>query len=135
MPAIFPGSPALRMPFAGGIRSKQSMIPVVKKALSLWPSGRRVSSSLAVALLDEVVHQLAGAVVHLDVERFNLAGEVVERHNGGDGDQKAERRRHQGLRDTARDCADTRGLLRGDLLEGVQNTDHRAEQADEGRRR
>src|ERR1700733_7109330 len=37
---------------------------------------------LAVALLDEVVHQLAGAVVHLDVERLYLAGKVVEGHNG-----------------------------------------------------
>ena len=93
------------------------------------------ADALPVALLDEVVDQLAGAVVHLDVERFHLAGEVVEGHNGRDGDEQAERRGDQGFRDTAGDCADTGGLLGRDLLEGVQNTDHRSEQADKRSRR
>src|SRR5258708_6242374 len=87
------------------------------------------------ALLDEVVHQFAGAVVHLDVERLHLTREVVERHNGRDGDEKTERRRYQSLRDTACNCADTGGLLRCNLLEGVQNTDHGAEQSDKRGRR
>src|SRR5258705_2232616 len=87
------------------------------------------------ALFDEVVHQFAGAGVHLDVERLHLAREVVERHNGRDGDEKTERRRYQSLRDTAGDCADTGGLLRCNLLEGVQNTDHGAEQPDKRSRR
>ena len=83
------------------------------------------------ALLDEVVDQFARGVVHLHVESFDASGEIVERHNGGDGDEQAERRGDQSFRDTAGDCADARGLLRGDLLEGVQNADDGAEQSDE----
>src|SRR5271155_4620696 len=60
----------------------------------------------AVALLDKVVDQLAGGVVHLHVEGFHLAGEVVEGHNRGDGHEQPESRGYQGLRDTAGDCAD-----------------------------
>ena len=84
-----------------------------------------------VALLDEVVDQFARGVVHLDVERFDTPGEVVEGHNGRDGHEQAERRGDQGFRNTAGDRADARGLLGGDLLEGVQNADDGAEQADE----
>ena len=87
-----------------------------------------------VALLDEVVDQFARGVIHFDVECFHTASEVVEGHDGGDGDEKSERRGDQGLRDTTGDCADAGGLLRGDLLEGVQDTDDGAEKADEGRR-
>ena len=87
---------------------------------------------LAVALLDEVVHQFAGAVVHLDVERLHLIGEEVECHDGGDGDEEAERGGDQGLGDTAGDRANARGLLQGDLLEGVEDTDDGPEQTDEG---
>src|SRR5882757_2707884 len=78
------------------------------------------TEALPVALLDEVVHQFTGTVVHLDVERLYLAGEVVERHNRRDGDEKTECRRYQSFRDTAGDCADTGGFLRCNLLEGVQ---------------
>src|SRR5207253_1861130 len=103
---------------------------VIPSVLLLHDSS--LTATLLVALLDEVVHQLAGAVIHLDVERLNLIGEVVEGHNGGDGHQKSERGRHQSFRNTAGNCADTRGLLRRDLLECVQNADDGAEQADEG---
>ena len=82
-------------------------------------------------LLDEVVDQLRRAVVHLNVERFHLVGEVVERHNGRDGDEQTEGGRDERFRDTTGDCADARGLLRGDLLEGVQNAGNGAQQADE----
>src|SRR5277367_6817956 len=75
--------------------------------------------ALPMALLDEVVHQFARAIVHLDVKRFNLAGEVVERHNGGDSNKKTESRRHQSFRNTTGDCADTGGLLRCNLLECI----------------
>src|SRR5579875_2318186 len=93
---------------------------------------RRTNRSLAVRLLDEVVHQLRRAVVHLHVERLNLVSEVVEEHHGGDGDEKAEGRRNEGFRDTAGHRADTGRLGAGDRLEGVQNADHRTEQADKG---
>src|SRR5664279_1809216 len=82
---------------------------------------RREAPRLApVALLDEVVDQLAGGVVHLHVKRLDASGEIVEGHDGRDGDQKSEGRGYQGFRDAAGDRADARGLLRGDLLEGVQ---------------
>src|ERR1700741_3014948 len=35
---------------------------------------------LAVTALQEVVHQFAGGVIHLDIERLYLIGEVVEHH-------------------------------------------------------
>ncbi len=88
-----------------------------------------------VALLDEVVDQFARGVIHLDVERFDTAGEVVERHNGRDGHEQAERRGYQSFRNTAGNRADARSLLGGDLLEGVQNADDGSEQSDEGCRR
>jgi len=84
-----------------------------------------------VALLDEVVDQFARGVVHLHVERFDTTGEIVEGHDCRDSHQKAKGRGNQGLRDAARDRADARGLLRRDLLEGVQDADDRAEQANE----
>src|SRR5580765_5652804 len=41
------------------------------------------------ATLQEVVNQLAGAVVHFHVEGFHLAGEVVEHHDGRDSDEQS----------------------------------------------
>src|SRR5579871_4437469 len=117
------------MPFAGGIRRNLRVVTLA------GPTAFGYYKRLPVALLDEVVHQLARAVVHLDVERLHLTGEVVERHNGRDGDEKSECRRHKGFRDTAGDCADTGGLLRCNLLEGVQDTDDGSEQTDKGCRR
>ena len=47
----------------------------------------RIAGLALVALLDEVVNQLARGVVHFDVERFHAATEVVEGHNGRDRNQ------------------------------------------------
>src|SRR5215831_20118639 len=80
------------------------------------------------ATLQEVVNQLAGAVVHFHVEGFHLAGEVVEHHDGGNRDEQSDGRGHQRFRNTAGDGAQTGGLLRRDFLEGVQNADHRSQQ-------
>src|ERR1041385_7469527 len=44
------------------------------------------------AALQEIVDQLAGGVVHFHVERFDAAGEVVEHHDGGNGDEQADGR-------------------------------------------
>ena len=109
----------------GGREIAQSSAPTDSR------SGRKPLRLALVALLDEVVDQFARGVIHLDVEGFDAAGEVVEGHNGRDGDQQAESGGNQSFRDTAGNCADARGLLGGDLLEGVQNADNRAEQADE----
>jgi hypothetical protein len=91
--------------FIGKLRA-----PFLKEKLRSHPrSGYtyRESALAAVALLDKVVNQLAGRVVHLHVEGFHLAGEIVEGHNRGDGHEQAESRGHEGLRDTAGDRADT----------------------------
>src|SRR5689334_8583984 len=72
------------------------------------------------AALQEIIDQLRGRVIHLHVEGFNLVREVVEHHDGGDGDEQSDGRRHQRFRNTAGDCAETRGLLRRNLAERVQ---------------
>ena len=105
--------PASRVKPAGG-RELPSLPPSAASR-----SSRQPLRLALVALLDEVVDQFARGVIHLHVERFDTSGEVVEGHNGGDGDEQAERRGDQGFRDAAGNRADARGLLGGDLLEGV----------------
>jgi len=50
-------------------------------------SNRQSPRLALVALLDEVVDEFAGGVIHLHVEILDTTGEVVEGHDGGDGDQ------------------------------------------------
>src|SRR5258708_4518410 len=52
--------------------------------------------------LQEVVDQFARRVVHLHIERFYAAGEVVEHHDGGNSDQQAGRTGLTSFRNT--DC-------------------------------
>src|SRR5215471_672463 len=59
------------------------------------------------ATLQEVVDQLAGAVVHFHVESFHLVGEVVEHHDGGNRDEQPDSRGHQCFGNTASDGAQT----------------------------
>src|ERR1035441_4883129 len=84
------------------------------------------------ALLQEVVDQFAGRVVHFDVERFHATGQIVEHHDGRDGDEQPDGRRNQRFRDTAGDRSQTGGLGVVDADEGVQNAHHRSEQPTEG---
>src|SRR5260370_18950165 len=135
VPCICSPCGACRPPDAVRWRYPEGPIRAVILARVLLLALHFRTEALPMALLDEVVHQFTGTVVHLDVERLHLAGEVVERHNGRDSDEKTKRRRYQSFRDTAGDCADTGGLLRCNLLEGVQNTDHGTEQADKRARR
>src|ERR1700728_746544 len=86
----------------------------------------------AVALLDEVVDQFAGGVIHFNVEGLHAVGEVVKEPDSRDGHKKAERGGDQGFRDTAGDRTDTGGLLRGDFLKGLEDAGDGSEQADEG---
>ena len=66
--------------------------PATVTALTVNPSDLAL-----VALLDEVVHEFARGVVHLDVESFDAAAEVVEGHNRGDRDEQAERGGYEGF--------------------------------------
>src|SRR5947209_1199266 len=83
------------------------------------------------ALLQEIIDQLAGGVVHLHVKGFDFAGEVVEHHHSGDGHEQSQSGGHQSFRNTTSDSSQTGLLLLRDLAEGVENSDYGAEQSDE----
>src|SRR5579875_3987263 len=85
----------------------------------------------AAAALQEIVDQLARRVVHLDVEGFDLAREVIVGPHRRDGDEQADGGGDQGFGNAARDRAQARGVLGADVLERVDDAQHGAEQADE----
>src|SRR5579863_5561101 len=125
---------AATMQPARGLKRRAEKLRQFRPADHARP-GRPFTPCLAlVALLDEVVHQLARGVIHLHVKGLNAPGEVVKRHNGGDGHEESESRGHQGFRNTTGDSADTRNLLGSNLVKRVQNADNGAKQADERRR-
>src|SRR5712664_3731503 len=98
-------------------------------------SATAVSAALGTAhatALQEVVDQFAGGVIHLHVERFHAAGQVVEHHNRRDRHEQSDCGGHQRFRNAAGDCRQSGCLLFGDTVKGVQNTDHCAEQSHEG---
>src|SRR5579871_113801 len=82
--------------------------------------------------LQEVVDQLRAGVTHLNVEGFNLVGEIVEGPDGGESDEQTDSGGHEGFRNTARDSAETGGLFGGDSLERVDDANDGSEQTDEG---
>src|SRR5436309_2900253 len=84
---------------------------------------------------DEVIDELHRGVVHLDVERFNLVGEIVVGPHGGHGDDQAKRSGDQRFSDTAGDRRQTSRVALLDAFKRVQNADHRTEQSDERSRR
>src|SRR5882724_7405274 len=94
-------------------------------------SERWLAADSSSATLQEVINQFAGRIVHLHIERFYASGEVVEHHDGGDGHEKTDGRRHQGFRNAACDRTETGGLAGRNFAERVQNTEHSSEQADE----
>src|SRR6202049_3723385 len=81
------------------------------------------------ALLQEVIDEFAGRVVHLHVEGFHATGKIVEHHDGRDGDEQADGRRNQRFRNTAGDCRQAGGPGVVDTDEGIQNAHHRSEQS------
>src|ERR1700751_563764 len=109
----------------GGKESFHPPCPTVSRS-------SRLPRLAPVALLDEVVDEFARRVVHLHVEGLDTSGKVVKRHNRRDSDEQTKSCGHKGFRNTAGDRADTRGLLRRNLLEGVQNADDGSEQSHEG---
>src|SRR5207249_2430691 len=100
----------------------------------LWLVGHGVSL-LGAAAQDEVVDELHRGVVHLDVEGFHFVGEVVVSPDGRDGHEEAEGGGDERFGDAAGNSRQTGGLVRGDALKRVQDTDHGAEEADERRGR
>src|SRR5580765_1425702 len=92
----------------------------------------RVLPANVAALFQEVIDQFARRVVHLHVERFHATGQIIEHHDGRDGDEQPDSRRNQRFRDTAGDCSQTGGLRVIDADEGVQNAHHGSEQSHKG---
>src|SRR5579862_954248 len=91
-------------------------------ATGLSPLQRSVDQAIAVDLQQRI-----------DV--LDLHREVVEEDNRDDRDREAERRRDQCFRNTGGDDRESAGAHDRHRLEGDQNTDHGAEQPDEGGRR
>src|SRR5713226_9261956 len=81
--------------------------------------------------LQEVIDQFARRVIHLHVERFHAAGQVVEHHHGRDGHEQSDRGRHQRFRDTACHGCQTGSLLGLNTFKCVDDADHRAQQSHE----
>src|SRR5688572_679136 len=83
--------------------------------------------------VEQTVHELGRCPIHLDMERLDLACEVVEADDGRDSDENAQCCRDQRFGDTARDYGHTARSRSRDALEGVDDTDDRTEEADEWR--
>src|SRR2546422_5238551 len=81
--------------------------------------------------LEQAVHELGRSPIHLDLEILELACETVEGDDGRDRDEDAQASRDQGLGDAARDHSHTAGPRGRDAPESVDDSDHRAEEADE----
>src|SRR5437016_2170203 len=101
---------------------------------SLWLVGHG-RLLLGAAAQDEVVDEFHGGVVHLDVEGLHFVGEVVVSPDGRDGHEEAEGGGDERFGDTAGNSRQTSGLVRGDALKRVQDTDDGAEETDERRGR
>src|SRR5580692_9266679 len=100
-------------------------------ARSMRETWRAFLPANVAALFQEVVDQFARRVVHLHVERFHAPGQIVEHHDGRDGDEQPDGRRNQRFRDTAGDCCQPCGLRVVDADKCVQNAHHRSEQSHE----
>src|SRR5215510_14275265 len=121
---------------------------ILMDACSLAPSPSRISRTslldhwrldfphldvnyLELRYFEQAVHELGRSPIHLDVEILDLAREVVEGDDGRDSDEDTEGRRDQGLSDAARDHRHPTGPRGCDAPESVDDSDHRAEEADE----
>src|SRR5215472_9676688 len=78
------------------------------------------------APFDEVVDELVRRIRHLDLEPLDVVHEDVEHPDGRDGDEEAERRRHERLGDAGRDRRDAARTGQGHAAERVDDADDRA---------
>src|SRR5206468_13037918 len=82
--------------------------------------------------LQEVINQFAGGVVHLYVERFHPAGQIVEHHDGWNRHGESDGGGHQRFRNTPGNCTNTGAPPLGrNLLKRIDDTDDCSEQTDE----
>src|SRR5438128_8766725 len=81
-----------------------------------------VSAALGAAhapAFEEVVNQFAGGIIHLHVERFHAAGQVVEHHNRRNCYKQSDGGGNERLRNAARDSRQSSCLFLGDTVKGV----------------
>src|SRR5271154_4777556 len=62
-------------------------------------------------LLEEVIDQFARGVIHLHVERFHAASQIVEHHDRRNRLEEADRGGYEGFGNTAGDSCQTGGLF------------------------
>src|SRR5258707_599255 len=86
---------------------------------------------LRAAAQDEVVDELHGGVVHLDVKGFHFVGEIVVSPDGGDSHEQAEGSGDERFGDTAGNGRETSGVAASDAPKGIQDADNGAEETDE----
>src|SRR3954462_8616365 len=98
-----------------------------------YARGLRVNPASAFfELLRDEVEQLIGRLGDIDAACLDPAGEIVEDHDGRDGDEKTEGRGDERFGDTRRHRSETAGPGGGHHLEGVHDTHDGSEQTDEG---
>src|SRR5579863_2193257 len=88
----------------------------------------------ALGALDEIVDQFGRGIVHLDIERFDLGGEVVVNPHGRDGDEQTESGGDESFGNSACDRAQSGCFAVGNSFECVDDAQHGAEQSHEGSR-
>jgi hypothetical protein len=75
-------------------------VPAVSNSWGRNPTVRLGTAQTAA--LEEIVNEFARGVIHLHVERFYAAGQIVEHHDGRDGDEQADSGGHERFRNAAR---------------------------------
>src|SRR5262249_24065827 len=145
------GSSALdfgRWTFSGFIMAEVVIMKMMRRTRKTSVSGVTLISAMMLRLRDvevlsamrspagvERLEDAAAADAQRGVDALDARLEVVEADHRDDADREAERGGDEGLREAARhDCEPTRARER-DGVEGADDAEHGAEQADERRRR
>src|SRR6185436_16681013 len=112
-------------------RLRRGMVSASLEPAALHHRGARRLAELP----SEDVEQFVRRFGDVDVAGFDPALEVVEEHDGRDGDEQTESRRDERFGDTGRNRSETAGARGGHALERVHDTHDGSEEADERRRR
>src|SRR5215813_726536 len=137
-----------RSTFSGLIMAEVVIMKMMRRTRKTSVSGVTLISAMMLRLRDvevlSAMHPPAGiqrlehaaaADAQRGVDTFDPRLEVVEADHRDDADREAERGGDEGLRDAARHDREPAGARERDGVEGADDAEHRAEQADERRRR
>src|SRR6185437_8067150 len=91
----------------------------------------RLGDAVDLRRFEEAIHELSGSPIHLDVKIFNPAREVVERSDGRNGHEDAQRRGDQRFSDAARNYRHTAGPSGRDVSKSVDDAGYGTEKTDE----